>query len=368
MSDTKVNTKLLGFLQSEDVKSFNERFKPELAGILTNGDPVIIYNERKVSKLSSYNLPLNLMNKDLKKYNFQSCDMKYAKFNNSNCSGVKFEDSVLDFAHFKNSSLTESNLCGCSLVYTNFASCDLQGVNFNHSDIINSVFVKKIITRQPDNTNYVDYEGANLCNFKAINSYLSGIEFKLCDLRKGLLTGSTIKNTTFDSSNLNHTNFSSSVIRNVSFNECYELNDILFENCNINVLSLNKCLFKNCSFSNTLFFELQVNDCIFENCDFYKTQFINSDLSNNNAIFRDCNFHKAIFTESSINFEEEKFIDCNFKESSLNDCELFVENEKEPKAFIPLTLKLINPKISSSCLLNERLEKVQDYLNRASVS
>ena len=358
MSSGKIDSKLVELLLNNKAYEFNNRSQPELAGILSNGEAVIIHKDKEISSISSYNEPLNLNNKDLTKFNFNNCDLRYAKMTDSKCNNIRLENAILDFASFKNSDLTDSSMCGSSLVYTNLANANLRGLNLNHSDIVNTNFIKKIVTRRSETEEEIDYEGSDLSFLKAIEAYISHIDLRLCNLYNANFTGSTLKDVLLDNCNLYKTNFSSTKQSYITIRNIAQAEELSLENANIQSINIKNTSFYNCSFSNTMFFDLDLNDSVFEKCNFYKAKFINSDLSRNSAIFKNCNFFKSKFNKSSISFDESKFINCNFKESIFENCEIFVKDKQRPSLSIPGTTDVIKPNILSLSLLQERVEKI----------
>ncbi|MEW5818827.1 MAG: pentapeptide repeat-containing protein [Cyanobacteriota bacterium] len=364
MINSTINQDLTQYIIDNNYIEFNKRFDPELAGILSNGEAVIIYKEKDKVNLSSYQKPLDATNKDLTKFKLNNCNLTYSKFNNSICSNMDLSNCNLDFSNFKNADLTNTSMSGSSLIYTNLANAKLTNINLNHSDLIHTNFVKKIIIKASDKKEEVEYEGNNLSNMKAIESFISGIDFIQCNLMNANFTGSILKNSTFINSFWLNTVLNSCKFQDVLFKNNNNIENCQFENSNIQKIKVKNTTFVNCSFSGSLFFELDLIETKFINCNFYKAQFINSELSRNSAKFNNCNFYNAKFFRSSVSFDRSKFNECNFNDVVIEDCEVFVADKSKPKAFMPDKIHLLSPKFDSIDILEERLNKISNAQKR----
>lgn len=338
--------------------TFNKRLEPDLVGMMSNGEALILNKDNVVHKVSSYNDPLQLLKKDLRKYNFKNCDIKYGNFSGSACMEVVFDNSILDFANFKGTSLQKASFVGSSLVYANMAVTNLSEANFNGADLVHTIFTKKIVTKISESKTETDFEGSILRDIKAIESLLSSCEFRLCDLTRANFTGSDLKNVIIHSSPIACINLSTCKLSNVEFNTIKNADQITMEGSRVRNCFVDNSIFKNSSFVNTVFYGLTVNNSIFDHCNFFKCHFINCDFSRHPSHFRNCTFNKAKFVDSSIPFDVGTLNSCSFTDAIFEDCEVFVSPHQKAEEQLPFSARFINPSVKSNSLLKERLQKI----------
>lgn len=351
----KINKKFVESLQTNDYINFNKRLNPYLAGILSTNEPVIIHPDKTILNLSSYKDPLDLSNRDLTSYNLKKCNLTYSKMLGTNCHKVDFENSILDFVNFKNAELSEANFKNASLIYTNFSSTRLINAEFSNSDLLHTNFVKRVITKTSNDNCTIDYIGSDLSNINAVQSFISNVEFKCCNLFEAILNGAKIKNSVFEKNNLIKTNFNSCTINNVYIQHNPHIIEMSMENANIESLCIKNSFFSKCSFSNTIFIDLELDNVAFHECNFYSCEFINSNISHNNVLFNDCNFYKSKFSLSSISFDERKFVNCNLKGVKLDSCEIYVQDKAAPQKHISKDVILLCPVYKEKTLLEEKI-------------
>lgn len=225
----------------------------------------------------------NMNDFNLKGISFQKCKLNYTSFKRANLNGVKFRgakfektnflsaflkksdftgsqgdliaiNANMDFSILNHSKLNNSNLDGAKLRGVKFSNTDLsgsllRGALLNDSEIENSMFNKNIRAKKIKAKN-IKCSRSKFISANLDDSDISQSNFEHCELMGMSAKFINAKNAKFYHCNLGGTDFSNA--RN--------LNDVVFENC-----QLSGAIFRGCDISKTKFNNSKIENAIFDN-------------------------------------------------------------------------------------------------------
>lgn len=98
---------------------------------------------------------------------------------------------------------------------------------------------------------------------------------------------------------------------------CLEIENVSFQNCEMNGIYAKSAKFKNCNFSSSVLMGSDFDFVIFENCNFSNVDFLGSQIKI--AKIKDCNFNGADLTDVDFNMsviENSDFTNAKFSDTT----------------------------------------------------